>query len=69
MLAEDSLGSPYVSPAKLRNAGRGVMIISPSAAQTSRTYLQDLNKSDNKKAYYGPFRIDYFAPATDLDLG
>lgn len=69
VLAEDSLGRPYVSPAKLRNAGRGVMIISPSAAQTSRTYLQDLNKSDNKKAYYGPFRIDYFAPATDLDLG
>lgn len=69
VLAEDSLGRPYVSPARLRNAGRGVMIISPSDKQTSKTYLQDLNKSDNKKTYYGPFRIDYFAPTNDLDLG
>ena len=49
--------------------GRGVMIISPSDAQTQRTTLQDLNKSSDKKSYYGPFRVAYFAPATDLNLG
>lgn len=49
--------------------GRGVMIISPSTEQTSVTYLQDLNKSSNKKSYYGPFRVDYFAPKYDLNLG
>jgi hypothetical protein len=49
--------------------GKGVMIISPSDAQTSRVTLQDLNKSSDKKSYYGPFRVDYFAPENDVNLG
>lgn len=69
VLGTDERGNKYMSPQKLRTMGRGVMIISPSSAQTSTTYLQDLNKSSDKKSYYGPFRIDYFAPASDLNLG
>ena len=69
VLGKDALGKEYLSPQKLRTMGRGVMIISPSTEQTSVTYLQDLNKSSNKKSYYGPFRVDYFAPEYDLNLG
>jgi hypothetical protein len=28
-----------------------------------------LDKSTSKKDYYGPFRVDYFAPESDLNLG
>lgn len=69
VLSKDNNDKDYVSPQKLRAMGRGVMIISPSASQTQRTTLQDLNKSSDKKSYYGPFRVAYFAPATDLNLG
>lgn len=69
VLGTDALGNEYLSPQKLRTMGRGVMIISPSTEQTSVTYLQDLNKSSDKKSYYGPFRVDYFAPEYDLNLG
>lgn len=70
ILSLDNTGQKYIiSPAKLKAKGKGVMIISPSEAQTSRQILQDLNTSSNKKAYYGPFRIDYYAPANDLNLG
>lgn len=69
VLGEDALGNKYPSPQKLRTMGRGVMIISPSTEQAQITYLQDLNKSSNKKSYYGPFRVDYFAPKYDLNLG
>lgn len=69
VLSKDSQDKDYVSPQKLRAMGRGVMIISPSSAQTQRTTLQDLNKSSDKKSYYGPFRVAYFAPTSDLNLG
>lgn len=69
VLSKDNNDNDYISPQKLRAMGRGVMIISPSDAQTQRTTLQDLNKSSDKKSYYGPFRVAYFAPATDLNLG
>ena len=69
VLAQDANGKDYVSPQKLRAMGRGVMIISPSTEQVARTTLQDLNKSSNKKSYYGPFRVDYYAPESDLNLG
>lgn len=69
VIAQDANGVDYVSPQKLRAMGRGVMIISPSKEQTSRTTLQDLNKSSDKKSYYGPFRIDYYAPESDINLG
>lgn len=69
VLAQDIEDHDYVSPQKLRAMGRGVMIISPSTSQTQTTTLQDLNKSSDKKTYYGPFRVAYFAPASDLNLG
>lgn len=69
VLAQDANGKDYVSPQKLRAMGRGVMIISPSSEQVARTTLQDLNKSSDKKSYYGPFRIDYYAPESDINLG
>ncbi len=70
ILSLDDVGQKYIiSPAKLKAKGRGVMIISPSKSQTNRQSLQDLNTSSDKKAYYGPFRIDYYAPASDLNLG
>ena len=69
VIAQDANGNNYVSPQKLRAMGRGVMIISPSTEQVARTTLQDLNKSSDKKSYYGPFRIDYYAPESDLNLG
>lgn len=69
VLAQDANGKDYVSPQKLRAMGRGVMIISPSTEQVARTTLQDLNKSSDKKSYYGPFRVDYYAPESDLNLG
>ena len=69
VLSKDNQDIDYVSPQKLRAMGRGVMIISPSTEQTQKTTLQDLNKSSNKKSYYGPFRVAYFAPETDLNLG
>ncbi len=69
VLAQDANGNDYVSPQKLRAMGRGVMIISPSTEQVARTTLQDLNKSSDKKSYYGPFRIDYYAPESDINLG
>lgn len=69
VLSKDNNDNDYISPQKLRAMGRGVMIISPSASQTQRTTLQDLNKSSDKKSYYGPFRVAYFAPSTDLNLG
>lgn len=69
ILAQDSAGNDYVSPQKIRAMGRGVMIISPSKAQTSRITIQELNKSSDKKGYYGPFRIDYYAPVNDVNLG
>lgn len=66
----DNLGNTYVSPSKIKAMGKGVMIISPSDAQTGeRVNIQDLNKSSDKKSYYGPFRVDYFAPEKDLNLG
>lgn len=67
--ALDSNGNRYISPQKLRAKGRGVMIISPSTEQVEKTTLQDLNKSSDKKSYYGPFRIDYYAPESDVNLG
>lgn len=69
VIAQDASGKDYVSPQKLRAMGRGVMIISPSTEQVARTTLQDLNKSSDKKSYYGPFRVDYYAPESDLNLG
>lgn len=69
VLSQDSLDNDYISPQRLRAMGRGVMIISPSSEQTQRTTLQDLNKSSDKKSYYGPFRVDYFAPESDINLG
>lgn len=69
ILSQDSTGKNYISPQKLRAKGRGVMIISPSIEQVSKTTLQDLNKSSDKKSYYGPFRIDYYAPESDINLG
>ena len=69
VLSQDSLDNDYISPQRLRAMGRGVMIISPSSEQTQRTTLQDLNKSSDKKSYYGPFRVDYFAPESDVNLG
>lgn len=69
VIAQGANGKDYVSPQKLRAMGRGVMIISPSTEQVARTTLQDLNKSSDKKSYYGPFRIDYYAPENDLNLG
>ncbi len=69
VLGTDEHGKDYLSPQKLRAMGRGVMIISPSTEQTSKITLQDLNKSSDKKSYYGPFRIDYFAPESDVNLG
>lgn len=69
VLRVDNQDNDYVSPQRLRAMGRGVMIISPSTEQAQRVTLQDLNKSSDKKSYYGPFRVDYFAPAADLNLG
>lgn len=69
ILAQDSTGKYYISPQKIRAKGKGVMIISPSTEQTTKTTLQDLNKSSDKKSYYGPFRIDYYAPESDINLG
>lgn len=70
VLGVDSFGRTYVSPSKIRAMGKGVMIISPSKSQTGEVVnIQDLNKSSDKKSYYGPFRVDYFAPASDLNLG
>lgn len=69
VIAQGANGKDYVSPQKLRAMGRGVMIISPSTEQVARTTLQDLNKSSDKKSYYGPFRVDYYAPENDLNLG
>lgn len=66
----DDFGRTYISPSKLRALGKGVMIISPSKSQTgNKVNIQDLNKSSDKKKYYGPFRVDYFAPEYNLDLG
>lgn len=66
----DDLGRTYISPSKIRTLGKGVMIISPSKSQTGEPVnIQDLNKSSDKKSYYGPFRVDYFAPESDLNLG
>lgn len=61
--------NPFISPQKLHAMGRGVIIVSPSTAQTTLTQLYDLNKSSDKKSYFGPFRIAYFAPEKELDLG
>jgi hypothetical protein len=69
ILDENIKGEKYVSPAKLHNLGKGVIIISPSEAQETTTTLQDLNGSSNKKNYYGPFVIDYFAPSMNLNYG
>lgn len=69
VLGTDSSDNSYVSPQKLREKGHGVIIVTPADNQVSPVTLQDLNISSNKKAYYGPFRIAYFAPDTDLDLG
>lgn len=69
IISQDNTGNEYISPQKLRAKGRGVMIISPSTEQTVKTTLQDLNKSSDKKSYYGPFRIDYYAPESDINLG
>lgn len=70
VLGIDSLGRTYVSPSKIRAMGKGVMIISPSKSQTGEVVnIQDLNKSSDKSTYYGPFRVDYFAPESELNLG
>lgn len=70
ILGINNLGNTYVSPSKIRAMGKGVMIISPSSSQPGETVnITDLNKSSDKKSYYGPFRVDYFAPESDLNLG
>lgn len=69
VLSVDGKDENYVSPQKLREKGHGVIIISPAENQTSPLRLQDLNASSDKKSYFGPFRIAYFAPEKDLDTG
>lgn len=62
-------GKSYISPQKLRAKGRGVMIITGYDTEHGMSTLEWLNRSSDKKSYFGPVRVDYYAPAKDIDLG
>lgn len=59
----------YVSPQKLRSMGRGVMIITGYDSENGCNIIDTLNRSTDKKRYFGPVRVDYYAPEKDINLG
>lgn len=55
-----------VSPKTLAEQGKGVLII--TGMQDGENIIDALNKSRNKSSYFGPVRLDYFAPKYGLDI-